>query len=221
MLGPAGRGEPRLEAHLVLTGRAGEHVLDSYGPERAEHVRHFIDASMALGGVICVTDPDAAARRDAAMRADLAAGVETPPRPLPRLGPGLHRGDAGGLAAIQAPVLGATGAGLFDDVTAGGGTLLCGDPGLLDGLPAAQLDALAAVGVQCIALGGDVAGGRQAADITGDYGRWLADLGAVAVLIRPDFYVYAAARAADEIPALVHRFLDDLTAGPAQQGAER
>src|SRR5207247_4244221 len=59
---------------LVLTGRADQRILDSYGPERAEHVRHFIDASMALGSVICVTDPAAADQRDAAMRADLAAG---------------------------------------------------------------------------------------------------------------------------------------------------
>src|SRR5213079_1466539 len=64
---------------LILTGRADERILDSYGPERAEHVRHFIDASMALGSVICVTDPAAADQRDAAMRVDLAAGVEQPP----------------------------------------------------------------------------------------------------------------------------------------------
>ncbi|MDQ3733566.1 MAG: hypothetical protein M3400_06120 [Actinomycetota bacterium] len=30
---------------LVLDGRADDAILDSYGPERAEHVRHFIEAS--------------------------------------------------------------------------------------------------------------------------------------------------------------------------------
>jgi hypothetical protein len=90
---------------LVLDGRAHDGILDSYGPERAEHVRHFIEASMSLGEVICLPDPVAAAERDRAMQADLAAGVQQPPRPLPKLGPGLHRGDAGGgVLSIQAEV---------------------------------------------------------------------------------------------------------------------
>ena len=59
---------------LVLDGRAGDRILDSYGPERAEHVRHFIEASMALGEVICLPDPIAAAQRDQAMQADLRPG---------------------------------------------------------------------------------------------------------------------------------------------------
>jgi hypothetical protein len=63
---------------LILDGRADDGILDSYGPERAGQVRHFIEASMALGDVICLPDPVAAAERDRAMQADLAAGVRQP-----------------------------------------------------------------------------------------------------------------------------------------------
>ena len=92
---------------LVLDGHAADEILDSYGPERAEHVRHFIEASMGLGEVICLPDPIAAAQRDAAMQADLTAGIQQPPRPLPRLGPGLHRDDSGGGSlSLQAVVEG-------------------------------------------------------------------------------------------------------------------
>jgi 2-polyprenyl-6-methoxyphenol hydroxylase-like FAD-dependent oxidoreductase len=34
---------------LILRGLAPDSLLDSYGRERSEHVRHFIDRSMELG----------------------------------------------------------------------------------------------------------------------------------------------------------------------------
>ncbi|GAA3310886.1 hypothetical protein GCM10020295_79160 [Streptomyces cinereospinus] len=46
---------------LVLDGRADPALLDTYTSERSEHVQHAIGMSMALGQVICVLDPDAAA----------------------------------------------------------------------------------------------------------------------------------------------------------------
>ena len=55
----------------VLGGKAPDSLLDTYGSERIGHVRHFIDLSVGLGRVICVTDPVAAAARDARMKAAL------------------------------------------------------------------------------------------------------------------------------------------------------
>ena len=49
----------------VLGGKAPDSLLDTYGPERIGHVRHFIELCVGLGRVICVTDPEAAAARDA------------------------------------------------------------------------------------------------------------------------------------------------------------
>lgn len=39
---------------LVLDGRAGDELLDTYTDERMPHVRGVIDFSMNLGKVICV-----------------------------------------------------------------------------------------------------------------------------------------------------------------------
>lgn len=191
---------------LVLDGRADDVVLDSYGPERAEHVRHFIEASMALGEVICLPDPDDAARRDAAMKADLAAGVVQPPRPLPRLGPGLHRADTGGgLLSIQAHVQGPRDRALLDDVVGAGGVLLLGDRHLRTRLRAEHIALLGDLGWPVVTLGDQPSEGVacEVTDVTGAYAAWLADLGAVAVLVRPDLYVYGAATDAEDLTALL------------------
>ena len=188
---------------LVLDGRADDGVLDSYGPERAEHVRHFIEASMGLGEVICLPDPVAAAERDRAMQSELAAGIEQPPRPLPRLGAGLHRDDsAGGLLAIQAEVDDGRRRGLFDDVVGPGGVLLLAAPELRDQLGREDTDLLAELGWPVVALAA-APGDGQVVDVTGAYTAWLADLGAVAVLVRPDLYLFGGAPAAPDVPTLI------------------
>ena len=187
---------------LVLDGRAGDHILDSYGPERAEHVRHFIEASMQLGEVICLPDPVAAAQRDQAMQADLAAGAGQQRRPLPRLGPGLHRDDAGGgLLSIQAKVDDGVRRGLFDDVVGSGGALLLADPDLRAHLGETE-QLLAELGWKVATLATEP-GERQLTDTTGAYAAWFGELGAIAVLVRPDLYLYGAAADADDLTALV------------------
>jgi 2-polyprenyl-6-methoxyphenol hydroxylase-like FAD-dependent oxidoreductase len=195
---------------LVLDGRAADRVLDTYGAERAEHVRHFIEASMQLGEVICLPDPVAAAERDRAMQADLAADAQQPPRPLPRLGAGLHRDDrGGGLLSIQAEVSGGGCRGRFDDVVGAGGVLLLADPALRSELSAEDEAFLAGLGWPAVALGRP--GGGDLVDTTGAYAAWLADLGAVAVLVRPDLYLYGVAANASQVSALVGDLRSDLT----------
>lgn len=195
---------------LVLDGRADDTILDSYGTERSEHVRHFIEASMALGEVICLPDPVAAAERDTAMQADLEAGVVQPPRPLPRLGAGLHRDDTGGgLLSIQAEVTGLAVSGLFDDVVGAGGVLLLSDDRLRDGLKPAHVALLDILGWRTVALA-DQPGEGAVVDSTGAYRTWLAELDATAVLIRPDLYMYGAATDAADLDALLEHLQTSL-----------
>ncbi|WP_411082295.1 bifunctional 3-(3-hydroxy-phenyl)propionate/3-hydroxycinnamic acid hydroxylase [Streptomyces sp. cmx-18-6] len=220
---------------LVLGGRADERLLDTYTSERREHVRHALKMSMDLGRVICETDPAAARDRDTVMLAVRERGIATaPPRSaVQALTTGfLHRRDGDGLPAPaagdlvpQAAVARADGAGPFDAVVGPGFALLTtAPPGeLLDderlaflgrigvslvhllpaGTPAAEVTAPAAVDVDGVYLrylaeAGGGAGGRG-----GDVG------GAVALLVRPDFYVFGAAPDRDALAALV----DDLRAG--------
>lgn len=196
---------------LVLTGSAPDSILDTYGSERAEHVRHFIDESMQLGAVICMTDADQATQRDSAMIADLAAGRTMPPRPLPRLGAGLHRDDAGGgTLAIQALVRDAAGSeGLFDDVFGPSGTLLLSNPDLHRQIESQVRDHLSQIGFQVVAFGNETADGT-AIDLTGAYRRWFDELNATAVLVRPDFYIYGIATSTYSPNQLVEDFLTAL-----------
>jgi 2-polyprenyl-6-methoxyphenol hydroxylase-like FAD-dependent oxidoreductase len=172
---------------LVLAGRAGEALLDTYQSERVEQVRAVIQFSMELGKVICVPDPAEAGARDAAMIAAAREGqVTTAPPPL-GIGPGLRRdGDAhAGQLFVQGRVGHAGAVGLFDDVVGRGWTLLSPSAD-----PAAHLDADAAA---CFAaLGGvsaHVSSDGPVRDLDGTYARWFTAAGVDLVLQRPDFYL--------------------------------
>jgi 3-(3-hydroxy-phenyl)propionate hydroxylase len=200
---------------LVLTGRADTRILESYGPERSEHVRHFITMSMALGDVICMTDPALAAERDARLVAALASGAEPPPQPRPKLGDGMHRGEHGGTLSIQSPVTGPGGGALFDDATAGGGTLLLRSPDLLDAVGDRHVRGLSNAGFQTVALA-DRPGEMQVVDHSGAYEQWFSELDACAVLIRPDFYLWGSAGSASQVADLCAEFLAELQ-GPGSR----
>ncbi|HWI31833.1 MAG TPA: bifunctional 3-(3-hydroxy-phenyl)propionate/3-hydroxycinnamic acid hydroxylase [Microbacterium sp.] len=192
---------------LVLRGLASAELLHTYGPERKEHVRHFIASSMALGEVICITDENAAADRDAAMRSDYLAGVEQPARPLPRLGAGASdQSAAAGLLSIQTPVTYDGRTGLFDTIVHHDGVLLISGVNDAVDIGDAQRDALRERGIRIVTVGAS-GSAVDVIDIDGNLQAWMADLDAVAVLVRPDFYVYGGARTKDEIGELVDRFL--------------
>ena len=196
----------------VLRGTSPESLLDTYTPERAPHVQHFIAMSMELGKVICISDPAAAAERDRQMMAALEdPSLAPPPPPPPRLGPGLL--DAGspaaGLMSVQAPVQAASGSGLLDDVLGGGACLLLSDAALLP-LLEEHRTVLDEAGLPVVAIGAEPSG-EIVVDGTGAYTAWMRDLNAVAVLIRPDFAVYGTAATPSAVVQLVERYHDALT----------
>jgi 3-(3-hydroxy-phenyl)propionate hydroxylase len=158
--------------------------LDSYGTERLAHVQHYIHFSMELGKVICITDPQIAAARDAQM----LAARNTPPPPLPRLGHGLRLADdpLAGLLFMQDQVTSNGRSGLFDDVVGRGFVLIS-----QQGDPTAQLSDEArhffrSVGGLCVHVGVNA----PVQDDTGKYAAWFARNPCVAVLVRPDFYIF-------------------------------
>ncbi|WP_043736752.1 bifunctional 3-(3-hydroxy-phenyl)propionate/3-hydroxycinnamic acid hydroxylase MhpA [Nocardia asiatica] len=207
---------------LILRGLADDTLLDSYTPERQYHVSHFMHVSMELGQAICVTDPEIADARDAAMKAAMRDPSLAPPPPPPlKLGPGVWReGDpqAGHLSDQGSVTLdGRT--GRFDEIT-GRGWVLIGrdhDPSAYLGAPVAQ--AFAAIGGRGVAIG-TTAGAAN--DVDGTYAAWFDRLQADVVLVRPDFYVAAAVSRA-ETDTAVQEILEKvrvLEPSPASSEAE-
>ncbi|SDH41826.1 bifunctional 3-(3-hydroxy-phenyl)propionate/3-hydroxycinnamic acid hydroxylase [Pseudonocardia oroxyli] len=195
---------------LVLRGAASQELLDSYTAERRVHVQHAIGMSMNLGRVICQTDPKAAADRDTAMAAAAARSRGAPAEPaVTALTRGVIRKDATGLGGVLGPqgtVTYGGVTGLFDDVVGTGFALLSTLPvdQLLDPARRARLAALGAHSVQVVARGADPLGAARDDDDV--YLPLLAAAGAVAALVRPDFYLFGGASDAAGARALV----DDL-----------
>jgi 3-(3-hydroxy-phenyl)propionate hydroxylase len=80
--------------NFILERRVCNHVLECYTSECNEHAIHYIELSQQPGQIICVTDPEKAAKRDRKMKADpkvrndklvstdvcsLGPGASTPP----------------------------------------------------------------------------------------------------------------------------------------------
>ncbi|MGW0330216.1 bifunctional 3-(3-hydroxy-phenyl)propionate/3-hydroxycinnamic acid hydroxylase MhpA [Nocardia sp. NPDC003183] len=184
---------------LVLSGRAEQPLLDTYTVERRPHVKTVIDLSVELGRVVCVSDPDQAATRDAAFR----EGHMPPLPPFPHLTDGiLHRGidhrptQAAGKLSVQPRAHYLRRTGLLDDLIGTGWTLLSRVPPRRLELSPEHLSWLDKLGAKVLHISqAKVAG--AVIDIDGSATRWLDELDADLVLVRPDFYVFGAARAAN------------------------
>jgi 3-(3-hydroxy-phenyl)propionate hydroxylase len=171
----------------VLRGQDSAEVLETYQTERAAHVREYIELAVRLGGLI-----NTKAMEMAVPGAVLAGGEPAQMRSIrPRLGPGL----AGGWTAARgtvAPQPRLTDGDWLDDRVGYRHAMLM-RPAFERRLPPTLIDRLGARGV--VVLADDSPGCRD----------WLDDMGAEAVLVRPDRYVHGAARDLAE--------LQDLAAG--------
>ncbi|MFF3208083.1 bifunctional 3-(3-hydroxy-phenyl)propionate/3-hydroxycinnamic acid hydroxylase [Streptomyces sp. NPDC002962] len=197
---------------LVLRSAADPDLLDSYGLERAAHVQHAIGMSVELGKVICVTDPQAAAVRDASM---IEKGAD-PERILPPLPPptlldgiiargahGLQQRSAGRLS-MQGRVGRGTATGLLDDIV-GCGFLVASTIDPRSALTTGQLAFLDGIGAQLVRI---VAAGQEkepidVTDVDDVYLPHFASAGHIGAVVRPDHYVFGTASTPAELAHLV------------------
>ncbi|RKN03586.1 bifunctional 3-(3-hydroxy-phenyl)propionate/3-hydroxycinnamic acid hydroxylase [Streptomyces radicis] len=201
---------------LVLRGLADEGLIDTYPLERRAHVRHAIEMSVNLGRVICQTDQGAARDRDTVMlaarkRAPAASQGRTAVRPL---ADGLLAGaarDGGGAPAVppagqltpQGRVARGARTGLFDAIVGHGFVLLTAEDPRPE-LNAERLAFLAGLDARVVWVRAPDAAPPTAhegsgdtvavTDVDGTWLRYLAASRAAALLVRPDFYVFGAAR---------------------------
>jgi 3-(3-hydroxy-phenyl)propionate hydroxylase len=164
----------------VVTGAARDGLLDTYETERSPHVRIFIEEAVRLGKIIRDTEREVAAGSGASRREGQKFVT-----PQPRLGPGVHDSSAQAGQVAAQPRL-ADGSRL-DDVSGYQAALL-----VAPGFPDISIDMLGNVRV--------VAADSEASQT------YLSSLGAQAVLIRPDRYIYGTAGGSDEIERLLAGF---------------
>jgi len=186
---------------LALKGMADNSILDGYTSERVPHVIWYINFSVDIGRVICITDPAEAAQRDQQMKAQHA--VQEPTGPISPhqavLGPGawVAGDELAGKPSIQGRVAYRGTAGRFDEVVGRGWTLLS-TPGSGGQLTGEQQALLADVGGREVTVG--LAGsGSEVIDIDGVYTAWMAHHDVRHLLVRPDFYVAATAAGGESL----------------------
>nr|AXL06072.1 3-(3-hydroxyphenyl)propionate hydroxylase [uncultured bacterium] len=205
---------------LTLRGRAAESILDSYTEERRTQAREAILASVQLGRVICVTDPAAAAERDATILANRRGKPPTRPEPArPLVGGLLHRRRAAekveppaGAVVPQGRVSREDRTGLFDDVVGRGFVLLTTDDPR-DGLDEDRRSFLTGLGTHVVRLLPPGAAARDGVvDVDDVYRPYLARFGATCLLVRPDHHVFGAASGPDGAARLVDDLREQLGA---------
>jgi len=184
----------------VLNGVAADSLLDSYGPERREHVVEIIRQAVDMGRLICMLDPAEVAERNRRMKAAMAdPALALKPPPEPRLGyAGLYRitDTHAGTLSVQGRVRHNGNEGLFDDVAGTGWQLLVRGPWVPGAVSRSIIARIGAVVAQFGPHGDTV-------DTDDIYDAWFDRLGADAVLVRPDFYIFGTSPLGD-VDALVH-----------------
>ncbi|MGW1228884.1 bifunctional 3-(3-hydroxy-phenyl)propionate/3-hydroxycinnamic acid hydroxylase MhpA [Streptomyces sp. NPDC002530] len=185
----------------VLAGAARPELLDSYEAERRPHAQGSIDRSVALGRMICLTDPVAAAHRDRAMAGRPGADRAHPAPPGVHAPDGglFHRADDGGPgpgAGLPVPpsALGTAGHLGPDPVL-----LTAGDPALPSAAGAVKRAGRWRLRLRRLRPG-DPADAALLA--------WLESLGATAAVVRPDCRLYGLARNPEQTEALLHGLAD-------------
>jgi 3-(3-hydroxy-phenyl)propionate hydroxylase len=175
----------------VLRCESDPAILDSYGSERAPHVRTFLEAAVAAGKIICTQDPKVAQQRDKAMLAARQRG-EPPPviASFPHLGEGLlqtSQADRHALVGALAPQPQLTVNGeerLLDDVTGPGFRLV---------LQSGEPDASARRALE----------GLEGRAVVWPERGFFDEHGIHAFLIRPDHSVFGVARAPEQVAPLL------------------
>jgi 2-polyprenyl-6-methoxyphenol hydroxylase-like FAD-dependent oxidoreductase len=184
---------------LVLAGRSGENLLDSYCSERKPHVAGLIRLSVEVGRITCTTDRNEARGRDEA----LLAGKRPPAAHFPGLVDGILMSGANAVEAALVGRLGPQGrieldrkAGRADDLLGPGWQLIAlQDP--RHGLSIRSRAMLDRIDAKILHFDGPAG----VVDADGVYARFFDANGVSAILVRPDFYIYCAAQTPDRLNA--------------------
>ncbi|MEN3149766.1 bifunctional 3-(3-hydroxy-phenyl)propionate/3-hydroxycinnamic acid hydroxylase [Neorhizobium sp. IRAMC:178] len=189
----------------ILKGQSSEALLDSYTVERKRHVQTLTGKIKVIGQMICERDPDAAAARDARVLAEGGGQPLTVTRQeiVPPIEDGLIAVEgtpARGMLFPQPAIVDGASSRLLDKFTGPAWRLV------LDGrrIRSADVTALASEidGLVVTAIVPEGEGTTDPAALCekdGVLSAWFDRHDAVATLVRPDHYVFGAARDLDAL----------------------
>jgi 3-(3-hydroxy-phenyl)propionate hydroxylase len=193
------------KVELVLAGKAGEALLDSYQAERRPHVRATTETAKGLGRIICELDPEKAQVRDAHMLAE--NGSPPTVRYRQSLIPGLAEGalwhEQGAPVGARFPqpwIRTEGGTCLLDDFAGAGFRLVLSSGSAKADVPPELQSTLARLGCVVVALQTSGISRRSGPNTFAVVEKdnllkdWFQANSAMAALIRPDHYVFAAVR---------------------------
>lgn len=187
---------------LVLQGKSTDALIEEWSSERRENAKWYINFSVELGRVICVTDEAEAAERDKNMKAAYAeqakTGATDPHRAV--LGPGTwnSKDEQAGRPSIQGMVAYKGRTGRFDEVVGRDWTLLTDIDASAQRLDDTQLAKLGAVGGKVLTVGPRNSG-AEVIDLEGSYKNWFDSTGRKHLVVRPDYFVAATAANQDDL----------------------
>ena len=204
----------------VIKGQGSDRLLDTYGSERGSHVRKLTGIIKGIGMLIGERDPERAVARDVRLIAEAGGTIKSVPRQdlMPGLDVGMlsrmEHADRGSLFPqpwVETPL----GRRRMDDVT---GNSLRIVTTARDPSKRAMIETKAReIGAVCVFLSGNgvtADGNFDLRECDGLAQAWLERHGALAVLVRPDNYVFGVASNASLLRGLADEWREAL-AGPA------
>ncbi len=199
---------------LVVADNAPTALLDTYDAERSPHVRATTALAIELGRVICERDPAAAIERDHRLNAEHGGSVPTTVRQsmLPPLREGLlARGSPGAGETFPQPTVVVDGRTvLLDDVTGPRVRVIVTDRADIHEVRKLTSAAAQIGGVVVVLESGrgtpPDAGCVVVSETEPLIAGWLAALGSVGGIVRPDHVVFGTADSGGALVALLELF---------------
>lgn len=197
---------------LVLRNVADKSLLDTYTVERYDHCKSLVQMAISLGKIICIPDEKEAEARDQAF---LSGNV--PPFPdMPTLTNGiLHKNHNGeylppvGELSLQSYVKYQGNKGRFDDVVAQGWTIISPKADPRSVLSDSQITSLEQIGMNFIHVSRED-DSNTVYDLHGKYAEYFNQKGLEAIIVRPDFYNFAAVTSLAHLSEVVDELLSQL-----------
>jgi hypothetical protein len=169
-----------------VTYMAMSGMLDSYQIEREPHVRAIIETAIAMGRVVCMLDPKAAATRDAELLGLRSRGIQAVAAQYPDLRGGMLMATAAAGSLFPQPMVGRH---RLDDVLGPGAALVGRN------LPKVTDATLRVCDLN----------DAQMKPFAASVEAWLQTVGASAALIRPDRHVFGTGTANDLLSGWLER----------------